>query len=255
MKIGYGKIGRSWKLDPTKGTATGGDADVARALHILSRSRPEDEFILVGNNSGENPQEAGYPSNVVNPWTKLRDDIRGLGLNDKTIQEKSDALADITAPLFTDLAHVIMWAGQHGTSNMPIPMVDDRSTVTKPQMSFVNYGGYLLNGINRWRDQDPVGFEEIWLCPDPRNYLKARDLKWPLQNSIIAQYEQTKTTKHERFGDTTDPVLFRSKWDPISDNGVWLAQTRYTYDALELTALPHPERIAQAVPERTDSTS
>ena len=67
-KIAYGKIGRAWKLDPTKGTSTGGDADVARALHILSRARPDDQFVLVGRNSGVSPQMVGYPDNVVNPW-------------------------------------------------------------------------------------------------------------------------------------------------------------------------------------------
>ena len=248
MKIGYCKIGRSWKLDPTKGTTTGGDADVARALHMLSRLRPDDEFVLVGRNSGEVATEAGYPANVTNPWTDLLPVIKAAKVG-SDMNKTLDLLSELTLPLFMDLDAIIVWAGQHGTSNMPLPMVDDRATVTTPQISFVNYASYILKGINAWRDVDPDAREEIWLCPDPRNYLKCRDLKWPLSNSIIAQYEYERTTKHERYGDLTPPSVWDSTWDPDSGNeGVWVSPSRYTYDALELTALPNPARLSDTVP-------
>jgi hypothetical protein len=91
------------------------------------------------------------------------------------------------------------------------------------------------------------------LCPDPRNYLKARDVKWPLRHPIIAQYEQIKTTKHERFGDQTEPTTdpwhteCKTKWS-LNEPGVWTARTKYTYDALELTALPLPEQLGMFMP-------
>ena len=244
MRIGYTKIGRSWKLDPTKGTVTGGDADVARALHLMARSRPDDEFVLVSNNSGEAPEDAQYPPNVINPWTELRGSIKTGRSGISAEKDVCDFLTEKTAHLYEDLDALIVWAGQHGTSNSPIPQVDDRSIVTKPQISFVNYGSYILNGINAWRDKDPLAREEMWLCPDPRNYLKARDLKWPLRNSIIAQYQYERESKHERYGDETEPTTWGSVWDPKAGKGVWLAPSRYTYDALELTALSHPAKLA-----------
>lgn len=247
MRIGYAKIGRSWKLDPTKGTATGGDADVARALHLLSRARPNDEIVLVSNNSGEDPASAHYPPNVVNPWGELRQKIKTakVGSNEQVV---TDFLRELTAPLYEDLDAIVVWAGQHGTSNMPIPTVEDRSKVTKPQISFVNYGSYILNGINTWRDVDPLGREEMWLCPDPRNYIKCRDLKWPLRNTVIAQYEYTRDAKHERYGDPTEPTTWGATWDPKAGEGVWLAPSRYSYDALELTCAPHPSHVLGTAP-------
>lgn len=241
MRIGYGKIGRSWKLDHTRGNTGSGDVDVARALHLLSRMRPSDEFVLVGCNSAEDPQSVGYPSNVVNPWTALRPSYK-LTKPGSDLLENTERMWGLTQHMFTDVDAMIVWAGQHGTSNTPIPKVDDRSVVTEPQVSFINYCAYLLKGINRWRDED-LSREELWLCPDPRNYLKARDLKWPLRSTVIAQYEQDRETKHERYGDTTDPAPWGARW---SGEGVWLAPSRYSYDALELTALPAPRDVETA---------
>ncbi|MGB2791293.1 MAG: hypothetical protein WBC29_01950 [Candidatus Moraniibacteriota bacterium] len=234
------KIGRSWKLDPTKGTATGGDADVARALHIIARQRPDDTFYLLGRNSGENPQECGYPANVVNPWTELTPKITAMKLG-ADVGRIITTLTELTTQMFMEMDHQIVWAGQHGTSNIPIPTVSDRAALTQPQISFVKYVSYILNGINSWRDVDPLTREEIWLCPDPRNYLKARDLKWPFRHHVIAQYNQTRSQKFERYG-ASAPESFAGKWDSESSDTVWLAPTSYRYGALELTALPHPDR-------------
>lgn len=243
MKIGYAKIGRSWKLDPTKGTATGGDADVARALHLLARARPDDEIILVSNNSGEDPSAAHYPSNVTNPWGELRQTIKTAKAG-SDVQKATDLMCGLTESMYMELDALIVWAGQHGTSNMPIPTIEDRSEVTKPQISFVNYGSYILNGINKWRDVDPLSREEMWLCPDPRNYLKCRDLKWPLRDTVIAQYSYERQSKHERYGDArTDPATWDSQWDPKVGEGVWLSPSRYSYNALELTCAPHPDHV------------
>ena len=130
MKIAYGKVGRAWKLDPTKGTSTGGDADVARALHILSRARSNDQFVLVGRNSGVSPQMVGYPDNVVNPWADEKFVKAFKSENSRCVKEKDDIgrmrLVDETAyRLFSDVDEVIMWAGQHGTSNRILPQVSD----------------------------------------------------------------------------------------------------------------------------------
>lgn len=262
MIIAYGKIGRAWKLDPTRGTSTGGDADVARALHILARERPHDMFVLVGRNSGEDPASVGYPSNVLNPWAgdfgklfkktftaiikegKSKDTT---GAFTETTMANALAYMDhIAREMFIPADEVIMWAGQHGTSNAMLPQIEDRSQLTKPQDSFVQYASYLLMGINHFRAAHP-GKDAIWLCPDPRNYLKMRDLKDPLLEPVIAQFAQKRPLKHERYDDPTEPTP-PIKWD--TQGGVWVAEQRYSYGALELTALPSPSHA-----EMSDSFS
>jgi hypothetical protein len=141
--------------------------------------------------------------------------------------------------LFPPLDAIVSWVGQHGTSNTPIPQIKDQSIVTNPQDAFTWYCSYIIRGLNLWRDTH-LDSEEMWLCPDPRNYLKARDIKWPTRGSVIAQYSQTRRTKHERYGDPTDPAGFKAKWD---GEGVWNAPSTYTYDGLELTALPNPSLV------------
>lgn len=252
MRISYGKIGRSWNLDPVRGTATGGDADVARALHILARRHPDWEFHLLGRNSGEYPQSVGYPDNVFNPWTELREQFKTetLGrvermpsgqLTPKSIDNILAWHSRRTVPMFINAMDAqVLWLGQHGTSNTPTPMVDDRATLTNPQDAFTLYASFIIRGLNLWRDFNP-DHEEIWLCPDPRNYMKARDIKWPLRNSIVAQFEQERKIKNERYGDPTPPKEWGATWDPKSDKSVWISPSRYTYDCLEMTAVPHPE--------------
>jgi hypothetical protein len=240
-------------LNPLNGTATGGDVDVARSLHLLARRRPQDTFYLLGRNSGDDPQQAGYPSNVINPWfDSWKSKVKIAGLNGQG-PETVQALIELTMPAFLAMDAMIVWSGQHGTSNMSIPTLKNRMDFTAPQVNFVNYASFIIAGVNAWRDQSPTEYEEIWLCPDPRNYLKARDVKWPLLHPIIAQYEQARTTKHERFGDPTEPTIdpwhstCRTKWSP-NEPGVWTARTRYAYDALELTALPLPRQLGPIAP-------
>ena len=234
--IGYSKVGRAWKLDPFKGVTGSGDADVANALHRLAELRPDDTFYLLGRNSGESPQEAGYPANVVNPWQEIGPILKDAKIRDN--RDYVDFMDEHLRPWFLRMDEHVVWAGQHGTSNSVIPKVDARDEVTNPQDSMVRYGGFIIDGLNHWRDVDPYVREEVWLCPDVRNYIKCRDLKWPLQGSVIAQYEQTLKTKHERYGDPMDASALDAEW---AGEGVWFANTRYTYDGLELTALDAPD--------------
>lgn len=256
MRIAYGKTGRSWKLDPRNGTTTGGDADVARALHNLARSRPEDTFVLVSRNSGENPQAVGYPENVINPWEdkpgglmdQLREKTKALrsaeserSYTEEGLKQLMDWYASTLTPAtFGDVDEVIMWVGQHGSTNIPLPGTADRSVMTYPQDTFITYAAYLFIGINDWQAKNP-GKDVIWLCPDPRNYLKCRDLKEPLKFPVIAQYSIKKALKHERYDDPTEPPAGIT-WD--KQGGVWVASQSYSYEALELTALPSPAAVS-----------
>jgi len=203
-------------------------------LKRLAEQRPDDEFIIIGRNDGTPPTECGLPSNVVNPWTEWRGEMRGMMAKDEhNVTAVVNQLDLLTLATWVDLDAIIVWAGQHGTSNSPIPMIGGQG-YTNPQLSFVNYGSYILRGISVWRDQDPHGRQEIWLCPDPRNYLKARDLKWP-PPPILGQFNWKKQEKHYRYGDDTQPEFFGCEW---AEPGVWLAQHEYIYSGLEIMGVP-----------------
>ena len=248
MKIGYAKLGRSWKLDPYKGTSTGGDVDVARALHIMSRMMPDDEFHLIGRNSAGDPTKCPhpYPDNVFNTsWEHTKDlGLKMIGdkLSVETKKQKLAELADAFVPMFLEMDAIIVWAGQHGGSQTFIPSVSDREVLTNPQMSFMNYASFIVAGINAWREKNNPQ-EEIWLCPDPRNYLKARDLAWPISKPVIGQHDLVRKCKHERYGDPSEPDGYNAVWADKSDRGVWHADWPYAYGALEMTGAPNPAHV------------
>lgn len=235
----YGKIGRSWNLNPVKWSEVGGDADVWRLLHRLATQHPNDRFILIGRNTGEKPADVGMPSNVINPWVDLRSEIAPLVK--RTAGDKWALAAQLTelvgaaVPELDDADGFIMWAGQHGTSNAPIPEIGRNwgEKLTDPQISSVNYCSYLLWLINRWRRHDPHARGEVWLCPDPRNYMKCRDLKWPLVKPVLAQFDMTRPFKHERYGN----VRGAEEWGAVSEQSVWVSRAEYVYSGLELTAV------------------
>lgn len=249
MRIGYCKLGRSWNLNPQNFSEVGGDVDSYRALKLLAERHPEHDFILIGRNSGEDPQEVGLPANVVQFWTKevrddLREKLRGRGSPLKTadMDRTVQALDDLTMDTWKSLDQVVVWAGQHGTSNSRIRMTNGSGAYTNPQDAFVLYGSYIVRGITAWRNDDPVNREEVWLCSDPRNYVKARDLRWPLRHPIISQFNQTREQKFERYttGEKAHPDFPLKR---IEHGHIWVSQSRYTYDRLEMTALPDPSEI------------
>lgn len=251
MRIGYAKLGRSWNLDPAAWSTVGGDVDVYRLLRRLAFQHEEDEFILVGRNSGHRPTDVGLPKNVVNPYAddpEMHRLAKALGRwdprpgvrnwkNDGSLQDIVAVNAYLVWPWFRDLDAVIIWAGQHGTSNQVIKMVGSDEE-TQPQTSSILYGGYLIRCINHWRDVDPLEREEIWLMPDVRNYLKCRDVKWPLRHPILGQYMFEREAKAYRWGDAREPGV--SRWDE-GPKHTWVTTHRYEYSGLELTAIDENE--------------
>lgn len=273
-RIGYAKIGRSWNLNPEKATSVGGDIDVINALKRLALQFPEHEFVLAGKNSGENPQEMGYPPNVTNPWTawreewKIPDDPRNADLAIEQFRR-------ISGDFHTTLDGFIVWAGQHGSANSRIPMIGsdwitppgarrvekldggywdnadndvitggDGSALATPQFCFIHYCSWLLDLISRWREAGPgpLKREEIWLCPDPRNYLKCREKRWPIRYPVIAQYDFLRYHKGERYGRFPTEL---ETWDPTGyrENSLWVSNVAYRYAGLELTAVGDPTEI------------
>lgn len=264
MRIGYAKLGRSMPLDLRRCGSLGGDVEMVPILQVLAERYPEHEFVLVGRNSGERPADVGLPSNITNPWIEWAPRLRAR-LNDGKLTypnlsisdhvRVADILESITGPTFDELDGMIMWLGQHGTSNQPLPMVGDRAKLTKPYDWATLYGSYLLRGINRWREPDPLNREEVLLNADPRNYVKYRDGKWPWRHSILSQYNYTNKVKHERFGDgkrlfhefmnapeVSDANPTRAQdlasflgWYEHGD--LWTARAHNTYARLEISAL------------------
>jgi hypothetical protein len=252
--IGYGKLGRSMPLTLEKCGNLGGDVEMVAVVKELALRHPDDQFILIGRNSGEHPQDIGLPSNVLNPWARgegswkpqldaaiQRDgDIKGQVLTPERQLRLARLFDEITFPMFRRLDGMVMWVGQHGTSNTPIPKVSDPSELTKPQDWCAWYSGFMLRGINHWRDtRGPWEYEEICLNADARNRHKMRDMKWPLRHPILAQFNSSKNLKHERYGYTTG-LLDDPRWlnyaNDIGQN-TWQSTVRDAYARLEVNGL------------------
>jgi hypothetical protein len=250
-KILYGKVGRSVPMTIEKSSSLGGDIEFYATLKLLAERNPEDEFIIIGRNSGEKPQHIGLPVNVTNPWEwlteRVKADITKYNLRYASLSVEDQLfLAKIidrhTLEYFLNADEIIMWAGQHGTTSTPMPGIKDRSVLTKPQDSSALYAGFLLRGINAWRDLDPIKNDEVWLNADPRNYLKLRDLKWPLRYPVLCQYNFTNNIKHERAGDASLFSLFHVPGeidvaDGVSVGDVWKAKVKNEYARLELNGM------------------
>lgn len=237
-KFGYAKIGRAQPLPMDKWSGVGGDFEPPILLNKLARRHPEHEWIFVGRNSGENAQAAGFPANVRNPWEHWRSEGSRIAKEYRGDDQKvADALHAMTVDEFRDLDGLIIWLGQHGTSNYPIPEVDDPSKLTQPQQAFINYVSFITLGANVWQDENR-GLEPIFLCPDARNYHKARDHKHPPIRSIMSQYDWVRQQRHYRWGDP-EPIPKTVKNSIVDDgNGVWKAHHVYSYDRLEIVGIP-----------------
>lgn len=250
MRIGYAKLGRSMPLTLDKCGTLGGDIEMTATLSALATRRPNDTFVLIGRNSNDDPKAAGLPPNVENPWHEWQHEFRVFnkrlrercGPGGLDIQAELDVCRffdDLTRPTFDGLDQIVMWVGQHGTSNFPIPRIEDRSALTKPQDWCIYYASFLLRGINRWRDVDPWKREEINLNADPRNRHKMRDLKWPLRHPVLTQFNFTNNIKHERYGEHSQRDLLWDHYRTMRDTAVevWESTVRNVYSRIELNAL------------------
>lgn len=261
-RIGYGKIGRSMPLTLDKCGNLGGDVEMVAVVKELALRHPDDTFILVGRNTGENPIDVGLPSNVVNPWSEwsgtLRRELNTHDLNHPNLSipehlKCQQIMDSLTLDTFKSLDGIVAWVGQHGTSNAPIPKIEDRERFTKPQDAFTYYASFFMRGINHWRDVDPLGREEIYLNADARNRHKMRDLKWPLRHPILTQFTFSNKLKHERYGagrelfdefiDASSPtdVDWSHRWsDHLGyehDGDLWVSTVRNIYSRLEVNGL------------------
>lgn len=269
-RILFSKLGRAWSLDPKSVSSLGGDQDVQVLLLKLAKRHPDVEFVLIGKNSGESPQAVGYPANVTNPWEVWRSTFKNVPFSKivaKTVADKPETMKRIADKVqeFVALAKPYLdtaddWIdclGQHGAANTFIPQIvaeladgtkvagswDNPETWTNPQMSFVNYCSYLAGAMKYWteqvcRHQDGPQF----ICFDPRNTIKIREISWPPRRPILAQYNQTYSSKVERYSDPTNPADYGFEgftWDATC----WAGKLDYKYGAVELCSMPAPELL------------
>lgn len=243
MIIGYGKLGRSMPLDLSKCGPLGGDVEMVPTVKLLAERHPEHEFWLVGRNTLEDPQDVGLPWNVVNPWIdwapairrevkRQRLDYPNLSVEDHIKLAKIHT--DITGGLFKNLDGMVMWLGQHGTTNTPQPGIRTAG-LTKPYDWSELYCSYMLLGVNAWRDGDPFLREEVLLNADPRNNAKYRDGKWPWRHPVLSQFDETYGATHERYGADDAGI---GHWPGTeSRGGRWRSQVSSVYSRLEVNCL------------------
>lgn len=251
--IGYGKIGRVVALSQDGWGTVGGDNEPPRLLDTLARRHPENTYVILSR-CDDDPVACGLPRNVVNSWTPerrawLRDNLpvktEGSTWAWQDLPRVTETLDALMLPLAEKLDGVVLWIGQHGTSNSVLPQIASRPTTnpgqTRPYDAFHLYVGGIVRLVNHWRDQDPLRNEEIWLVADSRNHLKARDVKWPLRHPVLAQYAFNRATNHERYGDSTTPAssgFGDVAWQ--STDHTWKSVVSYAYSRLEICGiLPH----------------
>jgi hypothetical protein len=252
MKIGYARLGRLMTSNTDRWGVVGGDCEPPRLLDTLARRHPEDTFYLLGRTPPENPQELGQADNVVNPWIEL-DESRRLAMSNPERDGSQLSTAarsrfiqwcdENILPLYRQMDAVVVWLGQHGSVHAPgIPKVngtwDDPVT---PQDWAVLYGGLVVRGINAFRAADPLEREEVWLISDARNYLKMHDLKWPIRNPILGQYEFEREFWVQRYGDQRTPQETGFA-DHVTgtDKGAgshWRTKAQYVASALEICGI------------------
>lgn len=222
MIIGYGKLGRSMPLTLEKCANLGGDVEMVAVVKEMALRHPEDTFLLLGRNTGENPADVGLPANISNPWhtwgwaNQIRErgnEVRkkhAINANGSNLSSRGQVLMreifdDITLETFRKLDGLVLWVGQHGSTNTPIPRIDRPDELTKPYDWCAYYASFILQGVNAFREGRQYTHDAVWLNADARNTHKMRDLKHPLKNPIITQYNFHNKIKHEQY-DGTPPI-------------------------------------------------
>lgn len=259
MRIGYAKFGRSMGFNADRYRPVG-DPEAPQLLRRLATSYPDVEWSVIGVHTGI----VDMPPNVVDPWPdRPRARVNQTG---KTYRCTScgEALVSIhhrptcctggasafdqteyMVSYIAGLDGVVMHLGQHGTSSNMIPQAHatwdealaDHDQLTHPQVWSINYAGFLVRGMNALGDRTDGQAPVTWLCPDPRNYLCARDFKWPTgTDHILAQGIWDRDQKHERWRDPRPVAGFDAV--PERNGELWVARHRYRFGDLEMMGNP-----------------
>ena len=222
--IAYHKLGRSMLLDPQQWGPVGGDNEpLAMLLHLAER-HPDVNWVVAGRHGGD---PSSLPPNIIVPEIPPGVDVDGMNEVISYIYQKAD--------------NALLWLGQHGTSNVPTPQLEKFDEYTFPQDASLIYVGPITDALNRIGPPEDGGYEPVWLCADPRNYLKCRDLKWYPHEPILGQFNFTRDQRHYRWDDPRTPEQCARPRSTVIQNGHWLSPHDYAYSGLELTGVPRWE--------------
>lgn len=193
----------------------GGDVEMVAVVKELALRHPEDRFWLLGRNTGELPSGVGLPDNVINPWAswgwtyEIRErgnEVRkhhAINANGSNLTSQGQILMreifdDVTKDAFQKCDGMVMWVGQHGSTNTPIPKISG-DELTKPYDWCAYYASFILQGVNAFREGREDTHDVVWLNADARNTHKMRDLKHELNNPVLTQYTFDNRIKHEQY--------------------------------------------------------
>jgi hypothetical protein len=239
--IGYAKLGRSMQFDTSR-YGMQGDAEAPNLLRRLARRNPDVTWALVGrNNLGDTP----FEPNVLNPWA-----LRGITDDGVKATAGSPGFADKMSHYIATLDGVVIQVGQHGTSHQSIPQSgstwreldeDPLTHGTIPYDWAYTYAGFLIRGLNKLGDRHDGHVPMVWLVADPRNFIFARDLKWPTgMDDVLSQYQYSRPQRHERFRDPRTPDDLGVKHVEGLERGgeLWIARHTHRHADLELMIVP-----------------
>lgn len=243
-----------------------GDAEKPNLLYRLAERNPDVKWVVVGHNDAGEFTRA----NVENAWLNARE--RASATPPRPADQPGyyrtpfapywttkpawwcsevSGFEDDLVELISDLDGIVIHVGQHAPTQLRIPQAKNTwaETFSNPNLdgnkvydSMQAYCRYIVRGINALGDKTLGRAPVIWLVPDPRNYLKARDVKWPTcTNDMLSQYQFTRQQRHERYLDPRTPRTFdvpRSTIRVERDGELWLAEHTYRHADLELMILP-----------------
>lgn len=187
MRVGFAKVGQRIQLD-RKAPNFQGAAAPANLLFRLARRNPGVEWVLVGHHAGSLED---WPVNVVTPWSPDlaakqawhnsydENGARQLALVNPAVKRFED---EVVIPLIASLDGMVVVLGSNTSGSIPIPKTKTTwadNQLMKPMEAMLNTGRYIVEGLNALGDRTDGKAPVIWLCEDPRNLLKMRDLKWP----------------------------------------------------------------------------
>lgn len=265
-QIGYACLGRTMKFSSDR-HGFQGDAEKPNLLFRLAERNPDVDWVVVGHN------DAGtFPTflNIINPWENARQAAALMPPRTDGFYRTAFApywtgkpsywcsevsgFEDWLVEKISQLDGIVIHVGQHAPTQIRIPQAKNtwHETFTNPNLdgnrvydSMQSYCRYLIRGINALGDVSLGRAPVVWLCPDPRNYLKARDVKWPTgTDDILAQAQQLRSQRHERFGDYRSPEALGvrgvtlERENEVGEYELWNAQHRYRHADLELMILP-----------------
>ena len=244
-----------------------GDAEKPNLLFRLAKRNPDVDWITVGHNDAGT---FGAFDNIINPWYGSREAAammppRTTGFYRTPFEpywtgkpsywcSEVSGFEDWLVEKISQLDGLVIHVGQHAPTQIRIPQATKtwHETFTNPKLdgnkvydSMQSYCRYIIRGMNALGDVTLGKAPVTWLVPDPRNFLKARDVKWPMgTDDMLAQHQFSRSQRHERFGDYRSPEAlgFRGvkleRSNEVGEYELWSASHEYRHADLELMILP-----------------